>query len=273
MRPMDLRGAVVIVTGSSSGIGAACVRRLAAKGCNVVVNYSRSADAAAAVAEECRALGAKADTGAGAGTGAGAIAVQADVSDDAGCRRLAAAAMDEWGRLDGLVNNAGTTKFCDHADLDGLSADDFQAIYAVNVVGPYQMSRAAAAVMERGAIVNVASMAGVMGIGSSIAYAASKGALNTMTLSLARVLGPRIRVNAVCPGFVQGEWLRNGLGAERYDSMLRHLTETNALGAPGGPDDIAEAAVWFLEGASRVTGEIMMVDSGFHLSGAPLKAR
>lgn len=258
---MDLNGAAVIVTGSSSGIGAACVRRLAGKGCNVAVNYSRSAEAAEAVAKECRALGAE------------AIVVQADVADDADCRRLVAAAMDAWGRLDGLVNNAGTTKFCDHADLEGLSAEDFQAIYAVNVVGPYQMSRAAAAVMKEGAIVNVASMAGVMGIGSSIAYAASKGALNTMTLSLARVLGPRIRVNAVCPGFVQGEWLRAGFGDERYEAILRHLTETNPLGAPGRPEDMAEVAVWFLEGARTVTGEVMMVDSGFHLGGAPLKAR
>ena len=258
---MDLKGATAIVTGSSRGIGAACVRLLAAKGCNVVINCSRSVAEAAAVAEECRGLGVE------------AILVQADVSRDADCRRLVAAAMDEWGRLDGLINNAGTTKFCDQADLEGLSAEDFQAIYAVNVVGPYQMSRAAAAVMEEGAIVNIASVAAVMGVGSSIAYAASKGALNTMTLSLARVLGPGIRVNAVCPGFVQGEWLRAGFGNERYEAIRRHQTETNPLGAPGHPEDMAEVAVWFLEGAGKVTGEIMMVDAGYHLGAAPLKAR
>ena len=250
------------MTGSSSGIGAACARLLASKGSNVVVNYSRSEDAAAAVAEECRGLG------------AGAVAVRADVANDADCRRLVASAVDEWGRLDGLVNNAGATTFCDHADLEGLSAEHFHATYAVNVVGPYQMSRAAAAVMEQGSIVNIASLAGVIGAGSSIAYAASKGALNTMTLSLARVLGPGIRVNAVCPGFVQGAWMRAGLGAERYEATLRRLTETNPLGAPTTHEEIAEVAVWFLEGASKVTGEVMMVDSGYHLSGlAPLKAR
>ncbi len=259
---MNLEGATVIVTGSSSGIGAACARLLAAKGCNVVVNYSRSEGAAEAVAEECRGLG------------AGAIAVRADVANDADCRRLVAAAMDEWGRLDGLVNNAGTTRFSDQSDLEGQTAEDFHAIYAVNVVGPYQMSRAAAAVMERGAIVNIASMAGVVGTGSSIAYAASKGALNTMTLSLARVLAPDIRVNAVCPGFVQGEWMRAGLGTERYEATLQRLTENNPLGAPGTHAEVAEVAVWFLEGASKVTGEIMMVDAGSHLGGmAPLKAR
>ena len=258
----DLAGGAVIVTGSSSGIGAACARLLAAKGCNVVVNYSRSADAAEAVAAECRELG------------AAAIPVRADVASDDDCRRLVAAAMDEFGRLDGLVNNAGTTRFCDHADLDGLSAEDFHAIYAVNVIGPYQMSRAAAAVMDQGAIVNISSMASVIGSGSSIAYAASKGAINTMTLALARVLGPGIRVNAVCPGFVQGAWMRAGLGAERYDTMLRQLTETSPLGPPVNHDEIAEVVVWFLEGASKVTGEVMMVDAGNHLVGrAPLKAR
>ena len=258
----DLAGSAVVVTGSSSGIGAACARLLAAKGCNVVVNYSRSADAAQGVAAECRERG------------AGAIAVKADVASDADCRRLVAAATDEFGRLDGLVNNAGTTKFCEHADLDGLSAEDFHAIYAVNVIGAYQMSRAAAAVMERGAIVNISSMASVVGTGSSIAYAASKGAVNTMTLALARVLGPGIRVNAVCPGFVQGEWMRAGLGAERYEATRRQLTESSPLGEPVNHDEIAEVAVWFLEGASKVTGEVMMVDAGNHLVGrAPLKAR
>ena len=258
----DLKGGAVIVTGSSSGIGAACARLLAGKGCNVVVNYARSAEAAAEVAAECRERG------------VGAIAVKADVASDDDCRRLVAAAKDEFGRLDGLVNNAGTTRFCDHADLDGLSAEDFHAIYSVNVVGAYQMSRAAAAVMERGAIVNISSMASVVGTGSSIAYAASKGAINTMTLALARVLGPGIRVNAVCPGFVQGAWMRAGLGAERYDAMLRQLTATSPLGEPVNHEEIAEVAVWFLEGASKVTGEVMMVDAGNHLVGrAPLKAR
>ncbi|MEM7254026.1 MAG: SDR family oxidoreductase [Pseudomonadota bacterium] len=261
---MDLKGATCIVTGSSSGIGAACVRLLAQKGANVVINYSRSKDAAERVAKECESEGAK------------ALVCQADVAKDADCRKLADAALAEFGRIDGLINNAGTTKFCDHDDLDGLSAEDFQTIYAVNVVGPYQMTRAVAPAMKKqghGAIVNVASMAGVMGTGSSIAYAASKGALNTMTLSLARALGPEIRVNTVCPGFVQGSWLRDGLGADRYDATLASLQANNPLREAGKPEDMADAAVFFLAGAGMITGEFLMVDGGNHLAGATRAGR
>ncbi|MCH9675796.1 MAG: SDR family oxidoreductase [Gammaproteobacteria bacterium] len=256
---MDLKGAACIVTGSSSGIGAACVRLLASKGCNVVINYSRSQDAAQAVARECEAKGVQ------------ALVCQADVSNDDDCQKLAAATVEKFGRIDGLINNAGTTKFCAHDDLDGLSAEDFHAIYAVNVVGPYQMIRAVAPTMKKqghGAVVNVASMAGVMGTGSSVAYAASKGALNTMTLSLARSLGPEIRVNTVCPGFVQGSWLREGLGADVYDSALARLRENNPLAEAGQPEDMADTAVFFVEGAGMITGEFLMVDGGNHLGGA-----
>ncbi len=261
---MELRGAVSIVTGSSSGIGAASVRLLASRGSNVVVNYARSEDAAREVARECEAMGVE------------TLVVQADVSSDEDCRRLAGAAMERWGRIDALINNAGTTKFCPHEDLDGLDGEDFQRIYAVNVVGAWQMTRAVVPAMRkggRGAVVNISSIAGVMGTGSSIAYAASKGALNTLTLSLARVLGPEIRVNAVCPGFVQGRWLREGLGAARYDAMVENLSRANPLRSVGTPEQMAEAAVWFIEGAEHTTGEFMLVDGGHHLGGVPLKGR
>ncbi len=178
---MDLQDAVVIVTGSSSGVGAACARQLAERGCNVVINYAHNADGAEHTAAECQVLG------------VGSEVVKADVANDEECGALVAAAETRWGRLDGLVNNAGTTKFCDHADLAGLDAEDFQHIYGVNTIGAFQMARAAAPLMRRGgagSIVNVASIAGVTGLGSSIAYAASKGAMITMGLSLARVLGP-----------------------------------------------------------------------------------
>lgn len=261
---MDLKGAVAIVTGSSSGIGAASARLLASKGCNVVINFSRSAAPAEAVAAECERLGAE------------AMLCRADVAQDADCRRMADAAMERWGRIDALVNNAGTTKFVAHPDLDGLSAEDFQKIYAVNLVGPFQMIRAAAPHMKargRGAVVNISSIAGVMGTGSSIAYAASKGALNTMTLSLARALGPEIRVNTVCPGFVQGDWLRQGMGDERYEGTLRNLKENTPLRDATTPETVAQAVVWFIEGADLSTGEFLMVDAGHHLAGTPLRAR
>ena len=261
---MDILGTVTIVTGSSSGIGAATVRRLASKGGNVVVNYSRSEGPARKVAEECEALGVE------------ALVCRADVSDDADCRRLVQETVERWGRVDGLVNNAGTTKFVDHPNLDGLDADDFLHIYRVNLVGPFQMIRAVAPHMKktgRGGVVNVSSIAGVMGSGSSIAYAASKGALNTMTLSLARALGPEIRVNTICPGFVAGEWLRQGFGAERYDATLANLKKTNALADVATPETVAQAIVGFLENADLVTGEFMMVDGGGHLGAVPLRPR
>lgn len=256
--------AVAIVTGSSSGVGAATVRSLAERGWSVVINYRRNEEEAREVEEDCRSLGA--DT----------LVVQADVSDDEACREMVASAEERWGRVDALVNNAGTTKFCAHDDLEGLAKDDFLRIYSVNVVGPYQMTRAAVSAMRRGdggSIVNVASVAGVTGVGSSIAYAASKGALVTMTLSLARALGPEIRVNAVCPGFIQGEWLRSGLGDERYETIKAAREEGAPLGITVTPEIVAESIVYFLESARGITGETLVVDGGHHLGGAPLGRR
>ncbi len=261
---MDIQGGVVIVTGSATGVGAACARLLASKGCNVVINYTKSEAEARETQAACEAMGVE------------TLLVQADVANDADCRRMAEAAIERWGRIDGLINNAGATKFVNHADLEGLTAEDFQRIYAVNVIGPYQMTRAVAPQMKaqgRGAIVNISSIAGVMGIGSSIAYAASKGALNTMTLSLARALGPEIRVNAICPGFIQGRWLRSGLGDAAYEAALHAQERTTPLRRAGTPEDMAQAAVWFIEGADLVTGELLIVDAGAHLGAAPLIAR
>ena len=254
---MDMEGGVAIVTGSSSGVGAACARRLAEQGAHVVINYASNADGAQATRQACEALGVETEV------------VQADVSSDADCQLLAQTAIERWGRIDALVNNAGTTKFCDHRDLDGLSDQDFQSIYAVNTIGPYQMVRAVAPAMKqggRGAIVNVASIAGVMGVGSSIAYAASKGALITMGLSLARVLGPEIRLNTVCPGFIQGDWLEAGMGGERYAAAKAFLEETTPLKLTTTPDTVAEGILYFICGADVITGETLIMDGGQHLN-------
>jgi 3-oxoacyl-[acyl-carrier protein] reductase len=247
---------VAIVTGSSSGVGAATVRQLSAKGWNVAINYSRSDAAAEAVAEECRAAGAE------------VVVQRANVAEDADCRALVDATVAGLGRVDALVNNAGTTKFVNHADLDGLDAADFHHIYGVNTVGAFQMTRAAAPHLEaagKAAVVMVASIAGVKGIGSSIAYAASKGAMITMTKSLARVLGPEVRVNAVCPGFIQGEWLREGMGPEVYDRSKAFLESSVPLKATATADTVAETIVSLIESASLVTGETLLLDGGHHL--------
>lgn len=244
---------VAVITGSSSGIGAASAVRFAQAGFDVVVNYSRKPEPAAAVAERCRAAG------------AAVLLVQADVSDDAACRALAEGVRARFRRCDVLVNNAGRTKFVDARNLDGLSAEDFQSIYAVNVIGAFQMVRALAPLLneaEKAAIVNVSSIAGTLAMGSSIAYAASKGALNNLTLALARALGPRIRVNAVAPGMIDGEWLREGLGPERFAIMRQRYEERVALATIMTPEDIAESIFYLAVLATKTTGEVLHVDGG-----------
>jgi len=259
-----LKGSVAIITGSATGVGAATALLLAEKGCHVVINYSKSEKEAKETAAACEEKGSE------------VLLCQADVSKDDDCRRMTEAAMEKWSRIDALVNNAGTTKFCNHHNLDGLTHEDFTRIYGVNVIGPYQMTRAIAPHMKKtgnGAIVNVASTAALTGIGSSIAYAASKGALVTMTLSLARVLGPEIRVNAVCPGFIQSRWLMEGHGKENYEMIKKYVEDGSPLGATATPEIVAEAILYFISGASITTGEILIIDGGFHLSQVPLARR
>jgi len=243
---------VAVVTGASSGIGAASAVELSRRGWSVVINYSKSEAQAKKVAAQCK----------------DAIVVQADVAEDAECRKLAQAALDKWGRIDALVNNAGTTKHVKHADLDGLQADDFLRIYRLNVVGPFQMTRACAQALKanRGAVVNVSSVAAQLGTGSSIAYAASKSALNAMTYSLARVLGPEVRVNAVCPGYVDTPWQHNAFGLEKAKQAAAHYASMVPLKDFARPEDLAEVIAWLIEGGRQVTGETIFVDGGLHIT-------
>ena len=253
---MNLKGAVCIVTGAGTGTGAACAVQLARKGARVVVNFSRSEAEAKETVKACAAAGSE------------AVLSKGDVASDADCRALAKAALDKWGRIDALINNAGITKFAAATDLDALNAEDFQRLYAVNVVGPYQMIRACAPAMKTqgsGAVVNISSISGVMGIGSSTAYVASKGALNAMTLALARALAPAIRVNTVCPGLIETRWHKDRFDAEGYAKFKADYEKTVPLARAASPDDIAEVALWLLEGAGLITGECILVDSGLHL--------
>ncbi len=253
---MSKQGKVCIVTGGGTGTGAACARQLAARGWNVVVNYSRSADDAEVTAAACREAGGD------------AITFMGSVADDAACRAMAAAAQEKWGRIDALVNSAGITRFAHAAKLEALDAADFQDLYSVNVIGAYQMIRACVPAMKAvgaGAVVNVSSIAGIMGLGSSVAYVASKGALNAMTLSLARALAPQIRVNAVCPGLIETRWHTARFNAEEYAKFKKGYEDTVPLATTASADDVADAVVWLIEGARVVTGELMQVDSGKHL--------
>ncbi len=246
-----------IVSGAGGGIGSACAAALAAKGFNVAVNYSHSADKAEASAAACRKAGAE------------AIVLRADVANDGDCRRLVAETIDTWGRLDLLVNNAGVTKFADARDLDALSADDFARIMAVNVAGSYQLTRAASPYLKHSpiaAVVNISSHSGFSGIGSSTAYAASKGALNTMTRSLALALAPEIRVNAVCPGFVDTEWMSAKLEAAELDAFKAKVAAISPLNKIVSAADVADAVCWFATGAASITGQLLVIDGGTHLT-------
>jgi NAD(P)-dependent dehydrogenase (short-subunit alcohol dehydrogenase family) len=262
----DFDGKIVVVTGASTGLGAALAVGAATRGAKaVVINYAKSKAEAEATAEAVRAAGAE------------PVLAQGDVSDNNACIEIAEAAA-KFGRIDALANNAGTTKQVqNHADLDALSADDFARVYAVNVIGPFQMIRAARSLLEasgRGAVLMVSSIAGVTGIGSSVAYAASKGALNTMTIDLARALAPKIRINAICPGFIDTPWHAKGLSEEQVTRMRAGTAAITPLKAASTAEDIAEAGLFFLTDASRhVTGETLLVDAGLHLGYSPLVSR
>jgi NAD(P)-dependent dehydrogenase (short-subunit alcohol dehydrogenase family) len=262
----DFAGKVILVTGGGTGLGAAIAVGAAKRGARaLLINYSRSRTEAEATAREVEAAGAQVEL------------VQGDVGEDADCRRIAAAAAP-YGKLDVLVNNAGTTKHVpNHADLDALSKEDFLRIYAINTVAPFQMIRACRSLLEAsglGAVLMTSSVAGVMGSGSSVAYAASKGALNTMTLSLARALAPRIRVNAICPGFIDTRWFSDAYDAATAQKLRDRVRTTTPLQVVSNAQDIADAALFLISDASRrITGETLLVDAGSHLGAAPLKAR
>lgn len=258
MEQADLKGKAAIVTGSSSGIGASVAIGLARRGASVVINYSKSAKEADAVAAEVKKFGNP------------VTIAQGNVALDADCRKIAQAARDAFGRIDILVNNAGTTKFAGHGDLDALSAEDFTNIYSVNVVGPFQMIRACVDDLRKsdiGAVVNVSSIAGIEGIGSSVAYAASKGALNTMTLSLARALAPEIRVNAVCPGLVATPWFTERFGAEVFERVKDNYKKTAVLARVADGDEVAKSVIFMATPDSyNITGETLLTDGGLRLS-------
>jgi 3-oxoacyl-[acyl-carrier protein] reductase len=262
----DFDGKIVLVTGASTGLGAALAVGAATRGAKaVIINYAKSQAEAEATAEAVRAAGAE------------GVLAQGDVSDDAACRAIVEKAKP-FGRIDALANNAGVTKFAPaHGDLDALAREDFERIFAINVIAPFQMLRAARPLLEaaeRASVLMISSIAGVTGIGSSVAYASSKGALNTMTLSLARVLGPKIRINALCPGFIDTPWHEKGMGAAYADRVREGAIKMTPLQAASTAEDIADAGLFFLSDASRhVTGETLLVDAGLHLGFASLSQR
>jgi len=246
---------VAIVTGSATGVGAATALALARRGYDVLINYAKSEREAKEAEQACREAGA--DT----------LCVRADVALDIECRSMVQAALARWNRLDALVNNAGITTFVGSGNWDALDAETFQRIFAVNLLGTFQMVRAAVPHLKaaHGSIVNISSIAGALGIGSSVPYIASKGAINSLTLHLARVLAPEVRVNAVCPGMITTRWFVDGVGQEAYEMLKSHYESATPLATACSAEDIADAVLWLIEGARTTTGELLMLDSGMHL--------
>lgn len=240
---------VAVITGGGTGIGRACALRLAKEGANIVVNYSRSKDDAEATSKDVEALGRE------------AMPFQASVADDDAVRAMMQATLDRFGRIDALINNAGMTHFVDLNDLEGMKDEFWTDIMDVNVVGLFRCSRAAAPALKEtnGCIVNTTSVAGFTGMGSSVAYAASKAAAISVTKSLARVLAPEVRVNGVAPGVVNTRWV-----ADHQEHVEKYGDDT-PLGRVATTDDVAEVVYSFVDNASCVTGQTLMVDGGMFM--------
>lgn len=238
---------VALITGGGTGVGRATVLQLATRGFHVVINYSRSQADAESTAAVARDLGVQ------------ALPLACDVSSDADVRAMIGRCQSELGRLDVVVNNAAVTHFIDHTDLEAMTEEKWDRIFAVNLKGAFFVSRAAMPLLQAsgaGAIVNVASVAGLAGAGSSIAYAASKGALITMTKSLARAFAPQVRVNAVCPGVIESRWL------DDHPEMIQAAIKVTPLKRASTTGDVADVITFLACDAGMMTGQALTADGG-----------
>jgi 3-oxoacyl-[acyl-carrier protein] reductase len=242
-----------LVTGAATGIGRSAAVALAKNGYNVAVNYSRSEDAAKVTAQQAEAAGAK------------TLLQRCDVSDDAAVRAMMAAVEKEFGRLDVLINNAGTTVDIAPANFEEMTVDSWNRVFSVNVLGVFLVTRAAAPLLKQspnGCIVNTCSIAGLRPSAQPLPYAASKAAVANLTKTLANALGPKIRVNAVAPGWIEGEWMKRTL-AENYDGLMARRAKYTPLKRCCTEDDVADSMLSLILHNRFVTGEIIIVDGGF----------
>jgi len=241
-----LKGKTALITGGGTGIGRSIAVRLAHEGVNVTINYSCSEKDALETRSEVEALGVR------------GIVCKADVANDEQVRGMVGKTIEEFGRLDILVNNAGVTYFVDHDDLEGLREEHWDHIMGVNVKGIFHCCRASSTELKRrkGCIINITSVAGLTGRGSSIAYAASKAAAISVTKSLARVMAPEVRVNGIAPGIVKTRWV------EGQEEHIRRYAGRTPLGRIAGPEDVSEVAYSLIAHLKFVTGQIIVVDGG-----------
>ena len=251
---MELNSKVAIVTGSSSGVGAAAAIKLAAQNVKVMVNYANSKGGAEDTVKTILAAGGE------------AIAFKADVSDDLQCIALVKKTIAEFGQLDILVNNAGTTTYVEHKNLDLLSDAIWESTLGTNLMGPFYMTRAALPELMKqggGEVVMTSSIAGLTTNGSSMAYCASKAALNSLTRTLAKAIGEHnVRVNAICPGLINGKWASEGWG-EHFQDVIAFAEGAAPLGKVATPEDIADSLISVITGTDLMTGQIITVDGGF----------
>ncbi len=244
---------VALVTGAATGIGRAAAMALAKNGYDVVVNYSRSEDAARFTAQQAEAAGAR------------TLIYRCDVSDDAAVRAMVAATEKEFGRLDALLNNAGTTVDVEPKNLDAMTVEGWNRVFAVNVLGLFLVTRAAVPLLKKspnGSIVNTCSIAGLRPSAQPLPYAASKAAVANLTKTLANALGPEIRVNAVAPGWIEGDWMKRTLG-ENYEGLMARRARYTPLKRCCTEEDVADSMISLILHNRFVTGEIIIVDGGF----------
>jgi 3-oxoacyl-[acyl-carrier protein] reductase len=243
---------VALVTGAATGIGRAAAVALAAEGFDTVINFSRSEQAARETAELAQARGAK------------TLLFQCDVSDDPSVRKMLAAVEQDFGRLDALVNNAGTTSNVKPGDFEAMTAEEWDRVFAVNVRGMFQVTRAAAPLLKtaRGSVVNTASIVGLRPGPQPLPYAASKAAVVSLTKLLALNLAPDVRVNAVAPGWMEGDWMKRML-ADRYDDLMARRAKSTPLRRCATSEDVAEVIVNLITSNRFVNGEIIVIDGGF----------
>ena len=259
---MIYKGAVAILAGAGrkNGVGAATARLLAKKGCNILINCLKNEQQALAVAEDCKKHGVDAEIFIG------------DASKSETCQKMADIVRKKWQRADILINSLGVTKGAPYEKLDQLTEEDFKIIFSVNATAPYLMCQAFQSMLRSsgdGAVINVSSAAGITGKGSSIAYAAAKGAENTLTLALAQALSPEVRVNAICPSFIDSSWWEENFEGreDKYKNLVNNMKGNNLLGRVLRPTDVAQTILTVLDNPV-MTGELVRLDAGSHIGKA-----